>query len=363
MTLTPIEINVASPAHARTVVAMLSERDKCRYNPKWVLNYLADLDPERICVWLATRAGRCLGINAVYLRSLNTALGPIPVGYWAHLYVRPSARKLMIYPRLVLEMMRWSRDAGLQIVYTGSRQQHVAAAHLQMGFQRLATLPVLIQPLRPATLVAARKAPRSPLAQVVAREIDRFYRGACRSVAAAVHGRPPVSDPVSCECVNAIVAEGFCSPENAHVRTAWNVESWRRRFSATIEGGRYACFALPDADRPEAGLLMRVAERGSPSVRVGVLMDIFDKTPDTRHLRPLLRAAARTADDAGCAGVIAIEQTTSSTAAVAAMRAEGYLRTSERYDIEAKAVGENPLPSQIKDASAWLFNFGEHDAF
>ncbi|MFO0423189.1 MAG: hypothetical protein ACK52C_05975, partial [Planctomycetia bacterium] len=309
------------------------------------------------------RAGRCLGINAVYLRSLNTALGPIPVGYWAHLYVRPSARKLMIYPRLVLEMMRWSRDAGLQIVYTGSRQQHVAAAHLQMGFQRLATLPVLIQPLRPATLVAARKAPRSPLAQVVAREIDRFYRGACRSVAAAVHGRPPVSDPVSCECVNAIVAEGFCSPENAHVRTAWNVESWRRRFSATIEGDRYACFALPDADRPEAGLLMRVAERGSPSVRVGVLMDIFDKTPDTRHLRPLLRAAARTADDAGCAGVIAIEQTTSSTAAVAAMRAEGYLRTSERYDIEAKAVGENPLPSQIKDASAWLFNFGEHDAF
>ena len=106
---------------------------------------------------------------------------------------------------------------------------------------------------------------------------------------------------------------------------------------------------------------MRVAERGTPPVRVGVLMRIFDKSPESRHLRALLGGVTRAADDAGCAGVIAVEQ--SQPPLAAAMRAQGYWPTSERYAIVAKPVGDSALPQEFAEPSSWHFDFAEHDAF
>lgn len=361
MSDTRVRIKVASAADADTVYAMLCERDNRTHDRSAVLNYLADLDPRRVCVWLAERGGECLGINAIYLRSLRTTAGPLAAGYWAHLYVRPEARKLMIYPRFVLDMMRWSRDAGLRLVYTGSRQQHVAAAHLRLGFHSLATFPVLLQPLRPATLVASRKAAAYPFAIAGARVCDDLFRAACRMLPRIDASRTPFVGPIASATVSPATVAAFCATDDTKIRTEWTEESWRQRFSGTIEGDPYTCFVVPSAERPEAGVMMRVAERGTPAVRVGVLMDMFDRTPDRRHLRPLLRRMAQAADAAGCAGVIAVDQIPHDIAA--AMRSEGYWKTAERYAIVAKATGADPLPPQLADASAWQFNFGEHDAF
>jgi hypothetical protein len=355
-----VRIKVASAADADTVYAMLCERDNRTHDRSAVLNYLADLDPGRVCVWLAERGGECLGINAIYLRSLRTADGPLAAGYWAHLYVRPEARKLMIYPRFVLDMMRWSRDAGLRLVYTGSRQQHVAAAHLRLGFHSLATFPVLLQPLRPATLVASRKAAAYPFAVAAARACDDLFRGVCRMLPRITAGQAPAG-PIAATAVAPATVAAFCDPDATKIRTDWTKESWRQRFSGTIEGDPYTCFVVPSSERPEAGVMMRVAERGTPPVRVGVLMDIFDRTPDRRHLRPLLCRVAQAADAAGCAGVIAVDQIPHDIAT--AIRSAGYWKTSERYAIVAKATGSESLPPQLADASAWQFNFGEHDAF
>lgn len=361
MSDTSVRIKVASAADADTVYAMLCERDTRTHHRSAVLNYLADLDPRRVCVWLAERGGECLGINAIYLRSLRTTAGPLAAGYWAHLYVRPEARKLMIYPRFVLDMMRWSRDAGLRLVYTGSRQQHVAAAHLRLGFHSLATFPVLLQPLRPATLVASRKAASYPFAIAAARVCDDLFRAACRTLPRIDTSRTPFVGPIASATVSPATVAAFCATDDTKIRTEWTEASWRQRFSGTIEGAPYTCFVVPSAERPEASVMMRVAERGTPPVRVGVLMNMFDRTPDRRHLRPLLRLMAQAADAAGCAGVIAVDQIPRDIAA--AMRSEGYWKTAERYAIVAKATGAEPLPPQLADASAWQFNFGEHDAF
>jgi hypothetical protein len=188
-----------------------------------------------------------------------------------------------------------------------------------------------------------------------------MFRGVCRLLPRTPVGGSACSTPVSCSTVAPATVARFCATKADEIRTAWDEQSWRERFSGTIEGNPYTCYVVPSDDRPEAGVMMRIAERGDPPVRVAVLMDMFDDTTDRRHLRRLLRLVAQAADDAGCAGVLAVEQGPPEVAA--AMRAAGYWRTSERYSIVAKATGADPLPTSLTVASAWKFNFAEHDAF
>ncbi len=143
-------IRIAGEADKGAVADLLRERDGAMYTTSAVAAYLADLDPSRIAVWLAEKDGRPVGINAVYRRTISSPVGSLAAGYWSHLYVRPEARSLMVYPQLVMAMLRWAESDNADFIYTATRQEHVAAAHLKLGFGKIVTMPVLLRQKDPA---------------------------------------------------------------------------------------------------------------------------------------------------------------------------------------------------------------------
>ena len=136
-----VTIRVACDADVAAITRLLRERDAAAHPTAAVARYLADLDPSRITVWLAEKEGQPVGINAIYRRKLDSPAGCLEAGYWSHLYVRPEARALMVYPQLVMAMLRWAQAGGADLIYTATRQEHVAAAHLKLGFVKIMTQP------------------------------------------------------------------------------------------------------------------------------------------------------------------------------------------------------------------------------
>ena len=135
-----VTIRVACDADVAAITRLLRERDAAAHPTAAVARYLADLDPSRITVWLAEKEGQPVGINAIYRRKIDSPAGCLEAGYWSHLYVRPEARALMVYPQLVMAMLRWAQAGGADLIYTATRQEHVAAAHLKLGFVKIMTV-------------------------------------------------------------------------------------------------------------------------------------------------------------------------------------------------------------------------------
>ena len=352
-------IRVAGAADVAAIADLLRERDGAAHPTTAVAGYLADLDPSRITVWLAEKEGRPVGINAVYLRALTTPSGALRAGYWGHLYVRPEARAIMVYPQLVMAMLRWAQAGGADLIYTATRQEHVAAAHLKLGFIKIVTLPVLLRPLRPGRLVASRS-----------RAVRRWAGWAVPLVDAAVSaGRAAVGLPGRTAAMRAVRADDHAAAEFAalqsglegYIRTAWTVPDWLRRFSGTIEGQAYRAAVAPWAGTAEAGVLVRIAERGSPAVRIGVVLDLVDRSPGRSHCVALLRWAERQAVEAGADAMIALPALAETERRP--YRARGYWTAPETYTLLYRPTSPRGRTETLRDPAAWRFSFAEHDAF
>ena len=353
-------VRLAGAADLEEVVSLVRERDGIHHPARAIAGYFADLDPERIAVWVAETAGEAVGLNAIYLRRMHAGEGTVQAGYWAHLYVRPEARKAMVYPRLVLAMLAWAREHGLAWVYTATRRPDVAAAHQKLGFEKIATIPVLLKPLRPAALLCARLTGAAALRSAAA-AVDTVWGWSGRSMAAA--GRlwsPPLAPDESGVWESPSVCRRD-APVRGTICSAWTNDTWAARFAATIEGDHYHAFVLPSASDPVAGLMVRTAERGTPSIRLGVVMDIFDSSTDARFLPHLHAAAVRWAAGRRAHALIALAPTDPVESRAFAGR--GYMRSPERYALLAKATSPRPLPVVLHDAARWRFPFVEHDAF
>jgi hypothetical protein len=353
-------IRTADVSDLPSIIGLIRERDDRRHPDAAVAGYLADLSPDRIAVWLAERDGDPIALNAIYLRAIATGSGTARAGYWGHLYVRPQSRKLMIYPQLVLAMLRWAKEHDLDWIYTATRQPDVAAAHLKLGFEKIATIPVLLKPLRPGTLMAYRLG-GGVIAAAAGSVADLLWgAGAAvvRTVARGVHGfsRPAVT--------RGLDAAGIDSLETAsanRIRTAWSADSWAARFRGTIEGEGYHTFVLPSTSAPAGLVMLRIAARGEPALRLAVLMDLADASIDNRFTPALFSWATDWAVRERADAIVALAPTSAPEAA--AFRRQGFLQSSEQYALLVKPTSGRPLPDGFREPTRWRFTFAEHDAF
>lgn len=354
-----VAIRSAAPPDMGTVADLLRERDGAAHPTAAVAAYLADLDPARITVWLAEKEGQPVGINAVYRRTIDSPAGRLAAGYWGHLYVRPEARSLMVYPQLVMAMLRWAQSGGADMIYTATRQEHVAAAHLKLGFVKIATIPVLLRPLRPGRLVASR----SPA-------VRRWAGWAMPLVDAVVSaGRTAARLPGQAAAKQSVRSDDRAAADLAElqrglegrIRTAWTAPDWLARFSTTIEGGVYQAAVAPNAGEPEAGVLMRIAERGDPPVRIGVVLELVDRSPRQIHAPALLRWVEQRGVEAAADAIIALPPV--DDAERRPYRRQGYWTAPETYTLVYRPTSPRARADAVKDPSAWRFSFAEHDAF
>ena len=354
-----LAIRIADHADVGSIAGLLRERDGAAHPTTAVARYLADLDPSRITVWLAEKEGQPVGINAVYRRKIRSPAGCLEAGYWSHLYVRPEARALMVYPQLVMAMLRWAQAGGADLIYTATRQEHVAAAHLKLGFVKIMTQPVLLRPLRPGRLLASRS-----------RAVRQWAGWAVPLVDAAVSaGRAAVGLPGRTAAMREVRADDHAAAELAalqlglegYIRTAWTASDWLDRFSTAIEGHEYQASVAPRRGEAEAGVLIRIAERGSPAVRIGVVLDLVDRSPGRKHLASLLRWAERQAIKAGADAIIALPMV--AEAERRPYRARGYWTAPETYTLLYRSTSSRCRAEQMQNPEAWRFCFAEHDAF
>lgn len=352
-------IRIACDADADTIADLLRERDGAAHPTAAVAAYLADLDPSRITVWLAEKDGRAVGINAVYRRIIDSPAGRLAAGYWGHLYVRPEARTIMVYPQLVMAMLRWAQSGGADLIYTATRQEHVAAAHLKLGFVKIVTLPVLLRPLRPGRLVASRSEPVRRWVGWSVPLVDAVL--AVGRAAARLPGRATAIQGVRSDDRAAADLATLHARLEGGIRTAWTAPEWLTRFSGTIEGDGYQAAIAPRAGAPEAGVLMRIAERGSPPVRIGVVVELVDRSPRQVHAPALLRWVEERAIQAGADAIIALSPMAEHDRLP--YRAEGYWTAPETYTLVYRPTSPRGHAEPLRDPAAWRFSFAEHDAF
>lgn len=354
-----VTIRIAGPSDAEAVADLLRARDATSYASNAVTHYLADFNPERITVWLAERAGQPVAMNAVYRRSLESPVGSLAAGYWAHLFVRPEARSLMVYPQLVMAMLRWAQSGGADLIYTATRQQHVADAHLKLGFFKIATIPVLVRPLRPGRLVMSRSRALLRWAGWAAPVVDASVSAGRAAIRLA--GRVAAARTVQHDDRADAHLASLQSRLTGYIRTSWTASDWLARFSCTIEGYPYWAAVAPQADKPEAGVLMRIAERGEPKIRAAVVLDLIDCSVGKAHARSLLRWVEERAEDAGADAILVASP--SAEAECCAYRSKGYWTSPETYNLVYRPTSPRGQAESLRDAAAWRFNFAEHDAF
>ncbi len=355
-----ITIQKAGPSDLSAVADLLRHRDQRDHDIQSVRRYLLDLDPDRLRAWIANVDGRPGGLTALYIRNLLWDDGEtIKAGYWAHLYVQPQYRKLMLYPQLVFAMLTSAKPAGLDLIYTGTRRRQVAEAHVQLGFHRVGRLPVLIKPLSPARLISKHK-DWPGATRLLAAPIDALFRG---YVAARRPGCPANLSAEELKLTSEDV-ETLVQMANARgkdrISQLWTADDLRRRFAGTIEGGPYTVLVARSAGALTAALIFRLAERGN-GIRVSVIMDVVCSPSAASAARSLLGEAERRADHDHCEAMLYLDGAGPTMRELVAKL--GYRNSPEAYDILVWPKEKVPPRSAAAEISRWRFTFADHDAF
>jgi hypothetical protein len=305
--------NVGS-AEIDDVAALLSARDGQTRSRGAVEAYLWGLDPACTRTWVAYVDGVPAGITMLYLRQMQwpltnsseaaDSLAPkILAGYWSHLYVRPEFRSQMIYPQLVFAMLRGMTAAGISVIFTATRQPHVAEGHQKLGFALIGALPLKIKPLRPFRLLAKQK--RIAALASVAAPLDAVFdwiAGPSRNSRIELE-----QVPLDGGDVDQIVAL-LNDPRRPPVRQEWTTEQFRRRFRATLDETAYRITAVGRNGRIVAALVTAIAERGN-HIRAGILLEVAASAEATEaELRALVNDAHRNAVEQGCEVMLSMEQ-------------------------------------------------------
>lgn len=358
-----VTVRLAGPEDLRDVAALLSERDDQTRDAQTVGTYLWGLDPGCTRTWVAYIGDVPAGLTMLYLRDMHWPPGEggdVPIvraGYWSHLYVRPEHRSKMIYPQLVLAMLRDMNAAGLAAIFTATRQPHVAEGHQKLGFSLVGAWSLKYRPLRPFRLLAKQKASR--VVGAVAAPLDAlcgFVTGTSRGPMAGVEGVPLESAAVE------EVVKMMNDPRRGAVRQRWTVEQFRRRFAATLDAAPYRITAVRRGGRVAAALVMAIAERGA-RIRAGVVLDVAvaEEARDA-DVRTLIGDAHRHAYSQGCEIMLSLAPSLAgpqSGRPVAAYITSG----AERYHLLVYPKKMAQPPNAAAALERWAFTFADHDAF
>ncbi len=357
-----IIVREATPADLKDVTALLSARDGIDRSQQVVDAYLWGLDPSCTRTWLAYVGNEPVGITMLYLRHMrwpqedNSSTMKL-AGYWSHLYVMPEYRKLMIYPQLVLGMIRGMRTAEIDLIFTATRQADVAEGHQKLGFALVSKMPLRLRPLRPFRLLAKHKG--AGLLAPFCGPSDAIYQ--------FLLGREPAQDvpieEISLESsdVEEIVAL-LNSPDNDLVRQDWTVEQFRRRFRTTLDGTKYRLTAIRSEGRLVAGLITALVERGN-NIRAGIVLDIAAlPSASLEQVNSLIAEAEQHAHRHEAEVMLALERSL-----FIDQWGDTYgkylANDSETYHmlVYPKPLAQEPFAAaQLEN---WYFSYADHDAF
>jgi hypothetical protein len=145
------------------------------------------------------------------------------------------------------------------------------------------------------------------------------------------------------------------------IRTDWTAADWLARFSSTIEGDAYQAAVAPRTGDPEAGVLMRIAERGSPTVRIAVVVELIDRFPRQGHASTLLRWVEQRAIEARADAIIGLSPMSATDRRP--YRGQGYWTAPETYTLLYRPTSPRGKADSLRDPAAWRFSLAEHDAF
>lgn len=357
-----MEVRRATADDLPALVQLLRRRDNRNHPAEAVAKYLLDVDPERIIAWLAIVDGLPAALNTIYFRQLGWGDQSIRAGYWAHLYVDPEHRKLMIYPQLVASMLRAARELPLDVIYTATRRQQVADSHVKLGFRLLATITVQMKPLRPARMLARHWQWPQPF-EILSVPLDviwgwrqqRRFRTSQGDAALEVMPWNSVEIGEVVDFANATAGN--------RIHMQWDEALFLRRFANTIEGNPYTLLVVRHtSDRSLiAASLMRIAERGTPAIRAAVLMDLVT-SPSHQHLAPLLLQEMDNFAHSNDADVILALDGAGSEFSDQ-LKNWGYRVAPETYNLlvwPKTKVTPDTFAGQIQN---WRFTFADHDAF
>ena len=353
-------VRTAGASDVDAVVHLLRMRDDLEHPASAIADYLMNLEASRLVAWVAYVDDRPVGLNTLYLRQMRWCGKTQSAGYWAHLFVDPNYRKRMIYPQLVVAMIRGAREAGLDLIYTGTRRRQVAEAHAKIGFSQIGTLPVLFKPLRPGRLIAKHKN-LGRVVETLTVPGDALYG---KYLALRRPRRPTTVDVETLNLESPTiddVAQKFDDAGKEHISQRWDSAYFRRRFSTTIEGLPYTILTAHASGRLTATIVFRMAERGDRRIRAGVIMDVLGASQAPAAAAALLAESERQVMQAGGEVMLYLDGTGEETHRL--LTAAGYRTSPETYYILVWPKNLAAPDCPAADLANWRFAFSDHDAF
>jgi hypothetical protein len=355
----PLTLRPAECSDLPLLVDLFRHRDGAVRDADYVRRAFLDLDPARCISWIALVGDTPVGMSTVYLRTIQQGDTSWRAAYWGPLYVRPEYRHRMIYPSLPRAKFRALRALGLDFVYAAIRHPRLAAGHLQLGFRKLADMPVLAKPLRPVSLLVRHKGWPAWL-EWLGRPVDVLYQAYlqrvwARSAATGACERLAWDSPELAD-----VAHAWHEPAAATVGQRWTADRLRERYATPAKDVDYALSVRRCHGRPTAAAVYRVEQRGA--LRAGVLLDLA-AAGDLGSAGRVLSAAEHALAQAGCQVLLALDAPGLHLGPL--LRRSGYLASGESYMLMIlplrKPDPERPSPTY--DGSQWRYSWADHDTF
>jgi hypothetical protein len=353
-----LSVRPATPADLDAVLSLLSERDGYTLNRARLSTALCGLDPAHLAGWIAFVSDQPVGLTTLYTRDQRWGDRTIRAGYWSHLFVREEFRRLMIYTRLVLAMMRGIKPLGIDCIFTGTRRPHVAEGHVKLGFARLGEYRVLYKPLRPFRLLARYKKWPGAL-HAAAAPGDALYSLLLATKRpgspAGLSIRPlPITDPSLSAVVDLLNAAGA-----GKISQVWTLDSLRRRLAGTIDGYDYRILIAERAGKIVGAAIDRLTIR--ERVKAGIIMELVT-APDTRDAAASLLSASESRLRAdGADTTLYLDALGPETGGL--LRRAGHRLSNETYQMLVWPKTLVPAGTAAADLANWRFSFLDHDAF
>ena len=314
-------------------------------------------------MWLALVGEQAAASTAAYLREMHVPgqSQPLPIGYWAHLFVLPEHRKLMLYPQLVFTMRRAMAELGIEAIITAMRRPEVTEGHLKLGFQALCSWPVLIKPLRPFALVGKHKSIRAaslvaPMGDPLWRAFQGLRHRGVSSGFETLKADAARSDEAMLEQIAALLER--CRGDR--IGTSWAPDVLRARLGGGVDGLPYTIVLDRDSGSVRGVAICRMATRGN-GIRTGVILELAAEGDQPDHLHTMALACEQALHEQGAEAILWLDG--AGEQASAALRALGYREApDETYRLIAYTSDKGDCVLE-RDASAWRFTFLDHDAF
>lgn len=349
-----LQIRVVDPGREEdwsAVAEGLSRRDGRPWTREACMRALDGLAPDRCFALVAMTGQSAVGLSTAFLRTLQIDGEYGQVAYWANLFVDPSMRKTLLYPRLVLATTQEARKRGLAGTIASVRLPDLSKAHQRLGFVKTAEKVVLAKPIRPLRTAARYLGLPEPLIAMAgvldpipSRILCPRPKGSCQSIRCSVPADLP--EPVAALLMSPIETDGLRRD------LAW-IQGRLRRWKGPHP---YSALWLEEGGVPVAAALLAKAERND-GYRLGVILDLVSPTQSAAAalLTHLERTCLARGED-----MVLWMPTTPGHAALAAQR--GYRTTPERYELLAHPA---TLGERLKTGlmPGWPLTFLDHDAF